>query len=187
MHLPSAADFVARAARLAAQGALTIYAWALLPNHAHLLLRTGARPLARSMRSLLTGYGGAFTRRHKRVGHLFQNQYKSIVVEAEPYLVELVRNLHLNPLRAKGLPDLQTLDRYPWTGHSALLGTVPRSWQDTATILAHFGPTSARTRRAYHTFVAAGRNSRAAGFCEVKGTGRQWPRAPGDLLPHRGG
>ncbi|MBI2455664.1 MAG: transposase [candidate division NC10 bacterium] len=50
------ADFVTRLAQLTGQGALTIYAWALLPNHAHLLLRTGARPLARSMRSLLTGY-----------------------------------------------------------------------------------------------------------------------------------
>jgi putative transposase len=74
-------DFVARVAALAEAGAWTVYAWALLPNHAHLLVRTGQRPLPRSMRSLLTGYTGAFKRRHKRVGHLFQNRYKSIVVE----------------------------------------------------------------------------------------------------------
>ncbi len=135
------ADFLGRLAHLAEQGALTVYAWALLSNHAHLLLRTGHRPLARSMRSLLTGYAGAFNRRHKRVGHLFQNRYKSIVVEAENYLLELVRYLHLNPLRATVIPDLRSLHRYPWTGHSALLGTVPRPWQDTATILAQFGPT----------------------------------------------
>jgi putative transposase len=72
-------DFVARLATLAAAGALTVYAWALLPNHAHLLVRTGTRPLPRSMRSLLTGYAGAFNRRHTRVGHLFQNRYKSIM------------------------------------------------------------------------------------------------------------
>ncbi len=149
-------DFVTRLAALARQGALTIYAWALLPNHAHLLLRTGARPLARSMRSLLTGYAGAFNRRHKRIGHLFQNRYKSIVVEAEPYLVELVRYLHLNPLRARLVQTLRALDRYPWSGHSALLGKVARPWQDTATILAQFGPTIARARRAYRAFVAAG-------------------------------
>jgi putative transposase len=59
---PDRADFVARLADLAEQGALSIYAWALLPNHAHLLVRTGNRPLARSMRSLLTGYAGAFNR-----------------------------------------------------------------------------------------------------------------------------
>ncbi len=106
-------DFVTRLAQLAGQGALMIYAWALLPNHAHLLLRTGARPLARSMRSLLTGYAGAFNRRHHRVGHLFQNRYKSVVVEEEPYLLELVRYLHLNPLRAKLVQTLRALDRYP--------------------------------------------------------------------------
>ena len=91
------ADFLARLAALAEGGAVIVYAWALLPNHAHVLLRTGGRALARSMRALLTGYAGAFNRRHKRSGHLFQNRYKSIVVEEEPYLFELVRYIHLNP------------------------------------------------------------------------------------------
>jgi len=153
---PDRADFVARMATLADAGALSVYAWTLLPNHAHLLVRTGTRPLARSMRSLLTGYAGAFNRRHQRVGHLFQNRYKSIVVEEEPYLLELVRYLHLNPLRAKVVPDLRTLERYPWTGHSAVLGTVPRPWQDTRTVLAQFGPTRHRARQAYRTFVQEG-------------------------------
>jgi REP element-mobilizing transposase RayT len=147
------ADFVARLAALAEAGALSVYAWALLPNHAHLVVRTGTRPLAAAMRRLLTGYAGAFNRRHHRVGHLFQNRYKSIVVEDEPYLLELVRYLHLNPLRAKVLADLRSLDRYPWAGHSALLGTVPRPWQETQSILAQFGPTP---RRAYRAFVQAG-------------------------------
>jgi len=149
-------DFVARLATLAEQGALTVYAWALLPNHAHLLVRTGNRPVSRSMRSLLTGYAGAFNRRHKRVGHLFQNRYKSIVVEEEPYLLELVRYLHLNPMRAGVVSDLRRLDRYPWTGHSALLGTVPRPWQATPEVLGHFGPSRRRARHAYRAFVAAG-------------------------------
>ncbi len=150
------ADFVARLAGLAAQGAVSVCAWALLPHHAHLLVRTGSRPLARVMRSLLTGYAGAFNRRHKRVGHLFQNRYKSIVVEEEPYLLELVRYLHLNPLRAHVIPDLRTLDRYPWSGHSALVGTVPRPWQATGEVLGRFARRVRRARRAYHAFVAAG-------------------------------
>jgi REP element-mobilizing transposase RayT len=149
-------DFLARVTPMAAAGSWSVYAWALLPNHAHLLVRTGARPLPRCMRSLLTGYAGAFNRRHKRSGHLFQNRYKSIVVEEESYLLELVRYLHLNPIRAKVVPDLRHLARYPWTGHSALLGTVPRPWQATQPILAHFGPTMPRARKAYHDFVAAG-------------------------------
>jgi len=150
------ADFVARLARVAERGALAVAAWALLPNHAHLLVRTGTRPLPRSMRSLLTGYAGAFNRRHRRVGHLFQNRYKSILVEADAYLRELVRYLHLNPLRAQVVATLRALDRYPWTGHSALLGTVPRPWQDTRTILTQFGAPPARARRAYRAFLAAG-------------------------------
>ena len=150
-------DFLTRVAALAEAGAWRVYAWALLPNHAHLLVRTGARPLPRNMRSLLTPpCGGAFNRRHKRVGHLFQNRYKSIVVEEEPYLLELVRYLHLNPLRAKVVSDLRTLDRFPWTGHSAILGTVPRPWQDTQTILSQLGPTPARARKAYRVFLQGG-------------------------------
>lgn len=149
-------DFVARLAALAETGAWTVYAWALLLNHAHLLVRTGRRPLARSMRSLLTGYAGAFNRRHKRVGHLFQNRVKSILVEEESYLLELVRYLHLNPLRAQVVADLRGLDRFPWTGHSTLLGTVPRPWQETATILTQVGAPRRRAMAAYRTFVAAG-------------------------------
>jgi len=149
-------DFVGRLARLADVGAITVYAWALLPNHAHLLVRTGGRPLARSMRSLLTGYAGSFNRRHRRTGHLFQNRYKSIVVDEEQYLLELVRYLHLNPLRAKVVPDLRALGSYRWAGHSALMGTVARAWQATSPILERFGQTLRRARHAYGEFVAAG-------------------------------
>jgi putative transposase len=99
---------------------------------------------------------GAFNRRHQRVGHLFQNRYKSVVVEAEPYLLELVRYLHLNPLRAGVVPDLRALARYPWTGHSALLGAVPRPWQATGEVLGQFAREPHRGHRAYRAFVAAG-------------------------------
>ncbi len=112
----------------------------------------------RSLRSLLTGYAGTFNRRHKRGGHLFQNRYKSIVVEEEPYLLELVRYLHLNPLRAGLVADLDALDRYAWTGHATLLGRVPRPWQATADVLAQFGPTPRRAKTAYRAFVAAAAN-----------------------------
>jgi len=68
----------------------------------------------------------------------------------------LIRYLHLNPLRAKVITDLRALDRYPWTGHSALLGAVPRPWQATQEVLARFSPTLRRARTAYRTFVAVG-------------------------------
>ena len=149
-------DFVRRLGEVAGAKDLTIYAWALLPNHLHLLLRTGATPLARAMRSLLTGYAGAFNRRHRRRGHLFQNRYKSIVVEEEPYLLELVRYIHLNPLRAHVLPNLRALDRYPYTGHAVLLGRRRWTWQDTASVLGRFATRPSRARLAYRDFVGAG-------------------------------
>ncbi len=150
------ADFVARVAALAQAQAWTVLAWALLPNHAHLLVRTGQRPLPAAMRALLAGYAGAFNRRHRRVGHLFQNRYKSIVVEAEPYGLELTRYIHLNPLRAGLVRDLPALDRHPWSGHAVLLGRRKQPWQATAEILGRFHRTGGEARRRYRQFVAEG-------------------------------
>jgi hypothetical protein len=79
-------DFVQRLGEVTAATGLSVCAWALLPNHLPLVVHTGATPLARAMRSLRAGYAGAFSRRHRRRGHLVQNRYKSIVVVEEPYL-----------------------------------------------------------------------------------------------------
>lgn len=105
----------------------------------HLLVRTGNRPLFTSLRKILTGYVVRFNRRHKRQGHLFQNRYKSIVCEEDPYLLELTRYIHLNPLRAGMVRTLKELARYPWSGHSAIMGVVKRQWQNTGEILGYFG------------------------------------------------
>jgi hypothetical protein len=91
-------------------------------GHFHILLRTGTTPLSTVMRRLMTGYAVTFNIRHRRSGHLFQNRYKSVVCEEDPYLLELIRYIHLNPLRVKLVEDLNALDKYPWTGHSAILG-----------------------------------------------------------------
>jgi len=77
------------------------FAWALMPNHLHLLIRSGRYGLASMMRQLLTGYAVYFNLRHKRIGHLFQNRYKSILCDTDKYLITLVRYIHLNPLKAK--------------------------------------------------------------------------------------
>lgn len=132
-------DFISRLADLAGKQAMKIYAWALLPNHFHLLCKTQNKPLASNMRKLLTGYVVNFNRRHKRHGHLFQNRYKSIVCQEENYLRELVRYIHLNLLRAGLVKDLPELNRSPWSGHSALIGKRKREWQDTEYVLSFFG------------------------------------------------
>ncbi len=158
------ADLVARLAAVAQRTGLEVLAWALLPNHFHLLVRTrrarageAARsPLATAMRRLLTGYAVAFNRRHRRAGHLVQNRYKSILVEEEPYLLELVRYVHLNPLRAGVVAELRHLDRYPWSGHSAVMERVARPWQAVAEVLRRFGAATKNARRRYRQFVAEG-------------------------------
>jgi REP element-mobilizing transposase RayT len=132
-------DFLKRLADLCSDVNLIVYAWSLLSNHFHLLARTGKQPISRSMRKLLTGYVVNFNRRYKRHGHLFQNRYKSIICEDDPYLLELTRYIHLNPLRAGIVADVRGLSQYRWTGHSAIIGRVKREWQDIDTVLGYFG------------------------------------------------
>jgi len=110
-------NFVERLGEVARATGTTIYAWALLPNHAHLLVRSGAQGLPPFMRRLLTDYAMSDNRPHCPYGHVFQNRYKSIVCDEDAYFRELVRYIHLNPLRAKLVLDLAQLDRYPWCGH----------------------------------------------------------------------
>lgn len=150
------ADFVARLSAQVEATGVSVHAWALLPNHLHLLVQTGRRPLPTVMRRLLTGYAVAFNRRHRRHGHLFQNRYRSIVVEADAYGRELIRYLHLNPLRAGVVASLAALDRYPWAGHGALVGRIACPWQAVAPVLALFAPTRGTARRRYRAFVAEG-------------------------------
>ena len=106
-------DFIRRLEAACADGAATIYAWCLMPNHFHLAIRTGSQPLARTMRRMLTGYATSFNRRNNRAGHLFQNRYKSTVVDDERYFLGLVRYIHLNPIRARIVEELDGLKLYP--------------------------------------------------------------------------
>ncbi len=148
--------FVSRLADVVQATGTTVYAWALLPNHAHLLLRSGPAGLPTAMRRLLTGYAGTFNRRHRRIGHVFHNRYKSIVVEEDRYFRELVRYINLNPLRAGLVPNLGALARYPWSGHAGLLGRVPQPWLAASAVLRWFGRTTRQARHAYRQYVAEG-------------------------------
>jgi putative transposase len=92
-------DFLKRLANQCMDGNLIVYAWCLLSNHFHLLVRTGCEPISRSMKRLLTGYVVNFNLRHKRTGHLFQNRYKSIICEDDPYLLaQLPHSVERNTL-----------------------------------------------------------------------------------------
>jgi hypothetical protein len=133
-----------------------LFASTLIPNHLHLLLRTGSTPIATVMRRLLTGYAVSFNRRHRRHGQLFQNRYKSILCQEDLYLLELVRYIHLNPLRAKIVKELKALGRYPYCGHSVLMGKNEREWQDTDQILRFYNSKYLTARRRYREYVKKG-------------------------------
>lgn len=132
-------NFLERLSKLLTETQTPCYAWALMSNHVHLLLRTGRVAIASIMRRLLTGYAVSFNRRHRRYGHLFQNRYKSILCEEDRYLRQLVAYIHLNPLRAGIVKEVAALKNYPYTGHSALMGRAIRGWQDTDYVLRVFG------------------------------------------------
>jgi REP element-mobilizing transposase RayT len=150
------AGFVSRMGKLAAETQTAIYAWALLDNHAHILLRSSPYGLSRYMRRLLTGHAVVYNQRHNRHGHLFQNRYKSIVCDEEAYFLELVRYIHLNPLRAGQVQSLDDLASWPWCGHGALMGKTGQEWQDTDSVLTRFGKRQKAARHAYQVFVADG-------------------------------
>jgi hypothetical protein len=127
-----------------------------MPNHFHLLFRTGNVSISTVMRRILTGYAVWYNRKRKRHGYLFQNRFKSILCQEDAYLLELVRYIHLNPLRAGLVQSLEELDSYSCSGHSTLMGNSKTPWQSTEEILRMFGIRSTSARRAYRIFVEKG-------------------------------
>jgi REP element-mobilizing transposase RayT len=149
-------DLVKRLGSLSLDTDTTIYAWAFLPNHAHILLRSSKTGISLFMRRLLTGYAISFNKRHRRWGHLFQNRFKSIVCDEDAYFKELVRYIHLNPLRANLVESLYQLDRYPWCGHGAILGNITYEWQDREYVLRWFAFKPSEAKHAYRNYVQKG-------------------------------
>jgi len=146
-------DLIDRLSFLLPETDTACYAWALMSNHAHFLLRSGPEGMANLMRRLLTGYVVSFNRRHRRSGQLFQNRYKSIICDEDVYFTELVRYIHLNPVRAGIVSTMEELDTFPWSGHAALVGVKERPWQDREYVLQIFSPNKRRAQEAYHAYV----------------------------------
>ena len=149
-------SFIDRLGLIVEQTQTACYAWALIPNHFHLLLRTGNEPVATVMRRLLTGHAVYYNRRNKRHGHLFQNRYKSILCQEDTYFLELIRYIHLNPLRAGLVNDIDQLGKYPFSGHSVIMGKRKQEWQDSDAVLSYFGKRRISTRNKYKDFIVKG-------------------------------
>jgi putative transposase len=149
-------DFLKRLGLIVKETQTGCLAWALIPNHFHLLPKTANTPISTVIRRLLTGYAVSFNRCHRRHGHLFQNSFKSILSQEDAYLLELVRYIHLNPLRAKLVSDINALNKYANNGHSVILGKYSNNSQDTRAVLRLFSNTVSQARRSYREFVQKG-------------------------------
>jgi REP element-mobilizing transposase RayT len=151
-------DFLNRLSVLLPQSQTQCYAWVLMKNHVHMLLRSGVEGISQLMRRLLTGYAVYFNRRYRRHGQLFQNRFKSIICQENMYFKELVRYIHLNPVRGRVVGDIRSLSGYPFCGHSALMGEQKRQWQETQYVLSFFGQTESAARQNYVEYVKSGFN-----------------------------
>jgi len=149
-------NFLNRLGELIPETQTDCFAWAMLPNHAHLLLRTGLIPVSVLMSRLLTGYAVWFNKKYRRHGQLFQNRYKSILCQEDPYLKELVRYIHLNPLRAGLVEDMKKLDKHPWCGHSVVMNKTKQPWQNVDYVYGLFSDQKRLARKRYRVFVEKG-------------------------------
>ncbi|MFH1282625.1 MAG: transposase [bacterium] len=149
-------EFLKRLKDVVVQSDGKCFAWALMPNHAHMIIRSGKSGLSDMMRTLLTGYAVYYNIKHKRKGHLFQNRYKSILCDSDTYLLPLVRYVHLNPLKAKLVKSLNELGSFPWTSHRAMLSDEYNSWYERDVILQLFGKTKQDALKNYEDFINDG-------------------------------
>jgi len=130
-----------------------IHAFCLMTNHVHLAIQVDHIPLSKIMQNLSFRYTRWFNRRQQRIGHLFQGRYKAVLVERDAYLLELVRYIHLNPLRAGMVRDMM---KYKWSGHLTYAGLDRLPWLTTDDVLGQLADDAAQARKRYLTFVQDG-------------------------------
>jgi REP-associated tyrosine transposase len=150
---------------LAAHGArLHAYCW--MTNHLHALVQIGDDPLANLMRRIAAGYARAFQRNRETTGHLFEKRYFAVLVDAESYLLELLRYIHLNPVRA-GM--VSGVSHYRWTSHHMYCGAGVDAWVTTDFALRMFAAERAKAIVAYRKFVACDAHALASPFEQIRG------------------
>ncbi len=127
-----------------------VHAYCLMPDHIHMAVQVGDIPLSRIMQNLSFRYTQWMNRRQDRVGHLFQGRYKAVLVDADSYLLELVRYIHLNPVRA-GM--VKSPEAYPWSSHLSYLGEKKLPWLRMDWVLSRFSSSGSQTGNEYREFV----------------------------------
>lgn len=137
------------------------YAYALMSNHVHLLIETADVSISKVMQGLQQTYTQFFNWKYGKVGHLFQGRYRAIICQKDSYLLELIRYIHLNPIRAH---VVKNLTNYPWTGHSYYLRDTKDRLVDTNFVLQQFGRTKTTARKYYQQFIKDGIGEGNDGF-----------------------
>lgn len=126
-----------------------VFAYCWMGNHIHAAIQVDKTPLSAAMQNLGFRYTGYFNCRHKRIGHLFHGRYRAILVDSDSYLLQLVRYIHLNPVRASMVEDAGA---YIWSSHCAYLGrTRAQAWLDIDPVLGQFGGRAPRA--AYRRYM----------------------------------
>ena len=152
---PERRDLCERFAKLVPEQGLNVYAWAIMSNHVHLLIRTGPKPLSRFMHRLLTGYSVKYNLQKDRKGHVFQGRFKSILVQEETYFRKLVRYIHRNPMKAGLVRSFEELEDYRWCGHGAITGLHVVPWQDTDHVLVSFNGCTGSSLSGYMDYISS--------------------------------
>ena len=127
-----------------------LYAYCLMTNHLHLLIERREDDIGRIMQRVLTGYTQYYNRRYKKVGHVLQGRYRSVLCQSDKYLTTLMRYIHLNPVKAR---MVATASDHPFSSHRAYLGLDPAGPLDVDPVLRHFGVRKAVARRRFAAFV----------------------------------
>lgn len=130
-----------------------IHAFCLMTNHVHLAVQVGEVPLSKIIQNVSFRYTRWVNWRKNRTGHLFQGRHKAYLVDVDEYLLQLVRYIHLNPVRV-GLATLP--GDYQWSSHRSYIGKEALPWLATDWILSQFAPTIGKARRGFAAFVADG-------------------------------
>jgi REP element-mobilizing transposase RayT len=127
---------------------LHVYCW--MTNHVHMVIQVGVDPLAGFMRFLASRYARFLNRKTQRPGHLFERRYRAILVQKDEYLIELLRYIHLNPVRATMVVDPAD---YQWSSHNAYLRLTHMDWLTVDHLAAVFGTGVQNARLAYINFM----------------------------------
>ncbi len=185
-------EFLSRFAKGLAECDFQCYAWALMDNHYHLLIRTGHLPMSKLMRALNGGYARYYNKKYKRRGYLFQDRFKSVLCQDQEYAAQLIKYIHLNPLRAGKVKSLDQLKDWAWCGHGFLSGVMNakgEEFQNRKECLRRFGDNEHDALIAYleslSQYCQSGNNKTAGQLpiteaTEIAGSCKGWPAVIGD-------